>query len=401
MASVKCIIKDDYVQKDGLSAIRIRVTVLRQKYEYGLDLYESQENFDKSAGRVRRHKLGPGMCWEDMNHVIEQEIAKCQDIIYHFKRSGVILTLDMFKQEKYRGRANVSFLDFMEQQIAEIKMYNYFEKDTIQGYENTLRKLRSFRKEVLFCELTYDFVDHFDKWMLGVCNNDTNTRWKNHKNLRKFINEGIRHGIKISSPYLLYKPAKVAGSRTFLTHAELQRLIGLYGKWVLPDHLQCTLARYLFSFYACGMRYSDTQRASWDNYEEGHLKIFPHKTKRYKKILIIPLHRDCLRYIQNKVGLFFASKSDAVLNIQLKEICRLAGIRKNITFHTARHTFATWYLDNGGRVEVLQHLMGHSKLEDTMVYVHITEAAKRDSIRIFDDLLRDIILLSECSEVVL
>ena len=61
----------------------------------------------------------------------------------------------------------------------------------------------------------------------------------------------------------------------------------------------------------------------------------------------------------------------------MKDIAIACGIRKNLTMHVARHTFATEYLRNGGHVHVLQQLMGHSKITTTMIYVHVDSEMKR------------------------
>jgi site-specific recombinase XerD len=61
-----------------------------------------------------------------------------------------------------------------------------------------------------------------------------------------------------------------------------------------------------------------------------------------------------------------------------------AGIKKTVSFHVARHTFATTFLRIGGTVEVLQKLLGHSKLETTMEYIHIMEETLIDQMENFN-----------------
>ena len=65
----------------------------------------------------------------------------------------------------------------------------------------------------------------------------------------------------------------------------------------------------------------------------------------------------------------------------MKDIAIASGIRKNLTMHVARHTFATEYLRRGGHVHVLKELMGHSKINTTMIYVHVDSDMKRKGMR--------------------
>lgn len=66
------------------------------------------------------------------------------------------------------------------------------------------------------------------------------------------------------------------------------------------------------------------------------------------------------------------SLSRVVVGRKVKHYAERAGIKKHITVHTLRHTFATHYLDAGGRVEDLQQMLGHADLKTTMLYIHFT-----------------------------
>lgn len=71
----------------------------------------------------------------------------------------------------------------------------------------------------------------------------------------------------------------------------------------------------------------------------------------------------------------------------MKNIAKVVGITKLLTYHVSRHTFATLFLSRGGRVEVLQKILGHSKIEDTMIYVHIIDEISNTQIEQMDGIL--------------
>lgn len=60
------------------------------------------------------------------------------------------------------------------------------------------------------------------------------------------------------------------------------------------------------------------------------------------------------------------------MNVNLKEIARLAGIQKNLTFHLARHTFATMTLSRGVSIESVSKMLGHTSIRTTQIYARIT-----------------------------
>lgn len=63
-------------------------------------------------------------------------------------------------------------------------------------------------------------------------------------------------------------------------------------------------------------------------------------------------------------------------NKHLKEICAAVGIEKKISFHSARHTFATCALELGINTEVLSKMLGHTELKTTLIYTHVSDNMK-------------------------
>jgi site-specific recombinase XerD len=72
----------------------------------------------------------------------------------------------------------------------------------------------------------------------------------------------------------------------------------------------------------------------------------------------------------------FETISSQKTNQSLKRIAKKANIDKALTFHVARHTFATMFLELGGAIETLQQLLGHADLSTTQIYAHITNKRK-------------------------
>lgn len=112
----------------------------------------------------------------------------------------------------------------------------------------------------------------------------------------------------------------------------------------------------------------------------------PVKTQGLEKRVDVPLNHEAMRFIQNERGTLFNYRCNEYYRRQLKEIARLCGIEKQISSHVGRHTFATGYIMNGGSVPVLQKILGHAKIETTMVYVHLSKQRIEEERQVINNL---------------
>jgi site-specific recombinase XerD len=88
------------------------------------------------------------------------------------------------------------------------------------------------------------------------------------------------------------------------------------------------------------------------------------------------------------VGKLFNPVTEQRMNANIKDIAHLAGIKKPLTNHSARHTFATLFIKKTSDVATLQRLLGHSRIEETMVYVHISEENLVEQMKRFEEGLK-------------
>lgn len=139
--------------------------------------------------------------------------------------------------------------------------------------------------------------------------------------------------------------------------------------------------RYFLFSCRTGLRISDVTRLTWEHINEHNITMPMHKNrKRKKKMINMPIteERELLPEYNPKCKTIFDCYADAVTNRLLKDIARDAKIKKKITYHMSRHTFATTFLEGGGSVEVLQDLMDHEDITTTMIYSHMTDKRKRE-----------------------
>lgn len=149
--------------------------------------------------------------------------------------------------------------------------------------------------------------------------------------------------------------------------------------------------------YGCGLRVSELieLKISDINFKEGFLKV----EGKGQKVRYVPLAKYTSHLIKNYIenvrinnkinkkyeDIVFlnsrgSSMSRVIVFIIIKELADKAGIRKNISPHTFRHSFATHMLQNGADLRFIQEMLGHSSITTTEIYTHLNTEELRDTI---------------------
>jgi integrase len=188
----------------------------------------------------------------------------------------------------------------------------------------------------------------------------------------------VRLGWLEKDPFEKYKLSFVKVDREFLTDRELEIL---REKSFRIKRLQFVKDLFVFSCYT-GLSYIDVHNLKRDNLILGidgeyWIQTIRQKTHMVVNIPILPVawgiinkYMDDPRAVNN--GTVFPKLSNQRLNSYLKEVADLCGISKTLTFHMARHTFATTVtLSNGVPIETVSKVLGHSNLSTTMIYARV------------------------------
>jgi integrase/recombinase XerD len=141
--------------------------------------------------------------------------------------------------------------------------------------------------------------------------------------------------------------------------------------------------------FACntGLRYCDIKEITWVNINDGILKVTQAKTG---KPVIMQLNKSAQRIIGSKGTLnekLFKLPSHTAISKSLKNWGKRAGIQKHITFHVARHSFATNLIIYGNDVNTVSSLVGHSSLIETQKYVRVVKALQDKAVNSLPELL--------------
>lgn len=201
------------------------------------------------------------------------------------------------------------------------------------------------------------------------------------------LNKAVREGIIVRNPGhdidSSSKPKTSEKARNYLTMDEIQMLINT--PYRPKNHIK---EAFLFCCF-CGLRFSDVNKLTWGEIKTGADGLMQLETRMKKtgKELYLPLSENALRWLPERGT---ASDKDRVFsnlpdqachaNCPLKTLTKRAGISKHVTFHVARHTFATLILTFGADLYTVSKLLGHTKVQTTQIYAKVVDESKRKAV---------------------
>jgi integrase/recombinase XerD len=374
--TTKIVIKEDHIRTDGTCALYLQMFLNRIRKKIPLHLAVKPSDFDKIKQRVK----SKAPLSRDYNLIIEKALADINTIEVNYRLSNEVLTMDKLLSEYTNPSSRIDFLKFWEIEMEHQKLT----KDiaTYNQQMGTLRKVKKYKESIFFYELDKIFfekmIGHFEK----VDKNGVQTIFTLKKNFKKYLHIANDKGIKTALSYKDIKTPSPISKRTFLDGEEITRLNEFYNSSFINENLKSILGQFLFSCFT-GLRISDSQAITTNNIIGNVLAFTAVKTGKFQRI---QLNETALTFIGEK-EVFPNKYSEKHINAELKNIAKACGIRKHVTFHVARHSFATNFLICGGRVEVLQKLLGHYSIRETMVYVHIVDSIVDTQIFNLDNLI--------------
>lgn len=373
--------------KAGDIGLYLAVTMSRKTKYISLKLFWPGAYFDFVNQQIlKRASRDKG--YSDTMMVINQHINKCNEIFVNFRLRDVDLEMETFLHEYYNFNLKKDFKIYFESKITARYKRDGISVTTKKNHTNTLNKLKAFHTgELPFEKVTVKWCREFESHLSKKLSLAKNTVWSHMKDINTYLNMAKEEdNIPCANPFQNgYAYSAADRDIEALTKEELKELHDYYASFKIPDNEKEVLGQFLFSCYT-GLRISDLKVISTENIVGNSLVFQPVKSRRFSKIQRVPLTKPALKFLKGIEGVIFPSHTDQSCNRMLKKIQAAKNIKKKMTNHLGRHSFATLFLELGGSVEVLQKILGHSKISTTMVYVHITEKRKEEQMSNFDSL---------------
>jgi integrase/recombinase XerD len=257
---------------------------------------------------------------------------------------------------------------------------------TSQKYIFLFLKKKLKLEDIRLDELNYKFILDFENFLRRHKPNHyqqqigNNATMKHIQRLRKMVSLAYRLEWIDKDPFRQFKQRLTPTNREYLGSEELQAIEELK---LDSNRLKTVRDLFVFSCYT-GVCYTDLMLLTEDNVVMGIDKKYWIITKRQKthnpvKIPLLKKALDLIEFYKKDTrsiinNTLFPRISNQKMNAYLKEIASEAKIKKNLTFHMARHTFATTVtLINGVPIETISKMLGHRKLTTTQIYAKVLE----------------------------
>lgn len=382
--SVRFVLIKSKVNKRGEAPIYARLNFNGKELDISIRRFIEPERWDSAKGELRGSKEDA----RTINKALIKVKAELEQISDDLERESNIVTAESIKR-KYQGldKSTHTLADIITKHNNEMsQLLNIdFSEGTLKRYKTIKKHIDDFLKKQYNCndlrldQVDYAFISSFEHY-LKTNKIGHNTTVKYIRCLRKIINYALKLEWIEKDPFLRYSNKLEEVEREFLTQDELDAIVK---KEISIPRLDLVRDIFVFSCYT-GLAFADVEKLTNNNLVkasdgETWIKINRTKTGTKSSILLLPVPLVILKkYKDNSesqyAGRLLPVKSNQKMNAYLKEIADICGINKNITFHLARHTFATTVtLTNNVPIESVSAMLGHKNMRTTQIYAKVLD----------------------------
>ncbi|MFA9370437.1 MAG: site-specific integrase [Labilibaculum antarcticum] len=393
--NISFLLRKNKENKMGEYPIYMRAAIGDERIEVSTGRSISQGDWDSKTGRANAKKIGG----THLNYFLDTLRNNLYDHHTEMIKNGDFVTAKKLK-ERFLGieedqRSLLEVFEYHNQQMKELVGLSYAPA-TVKRYDTTIDHVQRFlkhqykRKDIPLRQIKYSFITDLEHYFKTVRKCNHNSTLKYIKNVRKVINLAIKNEWLDRDPFAKYQAKLVEVKREYINKEELQRLEALK---LSVMRLNMVRDMFIFACYS-GLAYVDISNLTKDNIRigiDGYKWIITerNKTKTPSNIPLLPKAAELVIKYEDFPGKktddhIFPNFSNQKLNAYLKELADLASIDKNITFHIARHTFATTVtLANGVPIESISSMLGHKSIRTTQIYSKVVnEKVSKDMIKL-------------------
>ncbi|TXD82008.1 site-specific integrase [Subsaximicrobium wynnwilliamsii] len=387
-------LKDERKDKNGKAGLYLRITANGRRTTISMHRKIDPEKWDSRMNKLRGKGTEVGEISNLMTNVrhkvyrIQNKLFDkgdpftAQDIkdLYIGKKDKPKMLLEIFNEHNKQMKKLID----IEFALGTYKRY-FTTRNHISEYLKTSYNMQ----DIPIRDVNLKFIRGFEYFLkeIKVCNHNSALKYVN--NFKKIIRIAVGNEWITKDPFYNYKIKFKTVERDYLSQEEIDELIN---KEIKGSRLSVVRDMFVFCCYT-GLSYIDIQKLTDNNIVmeiDGALRIQANRTKTKSK-LGIPLLPPALAILEKYKKHPKVINGDCLIpvlsnqksNAYLKEIAEVCGIKKNLTTHLARHTFATTVtLSNGVPIETVGKLLGHKNLRTTQHYAKIIDRKVNEDMKI-------------------
>ncbi len=382
---------------NGLVPIYTRITINGKRIELSTNRFVELSKWSTEAGKMKGNTEEARSINRHLDMLKIKIIDAQMELIY----KNTPVTTETLKNKilgtEERQRMLIPIFKDHNNKIKDLVGKEYAQ-GTLERYKTSLSHTIEFLhwkykiSDIEINKIDHAFVTDYEFFLRSVRNCANNTAVKYLKNFNKIIKLCLANDWLEKNPFANYKSKVKEVERVYLTESEIQNIIN---KDFKIERLSLVRDIFLFSCFT-GLAYVDVKNLTKSHISigiDGDKWIFTHrqKTESASKIPVLPVTQMIIdKYADHPKS----SNADRLLpiltnqkmNAYLKEIAAVCEIEKELTFHIARHTFATTVtLTNGVPIESVSKMLGHKNLKTTQHYAKVLDKKVSEDMKILRD----------------
>ena len=382
---------------NGLIPIYTRITINGKRIELSTNRFVEISKWSTEAGKMK----GTSEEARSINNHLDLLKSQIRDAEMELIHKKIALTTETIKSKLLgvdeRARMLVPIFQDHNNKIKELVGKEYA-PGTLERYTTSLKHTIEFMQwkynisDIDITEIDHAFITDYEFWLRSVRNCANNTAVKYIKNFNKIVKICLANHWIEKNPFANYKSKVKEVERVYLAEDEIQSIMEKNFK---TERLSLVRDIFLFSCFT-GLAYIDVKNLTKSHISfgiDGEKWIFTHrqKTESASKIPILPVSQMIIDKYENHPQCNNEEKllpilSNQKMNAYLKELADICNINKELTFHIARHTFATTVtLTNGVPIESVSKMLGHKNLRTTQHYAKVLDKKVSEDMRILRD----------------
>lgn len=373
-------LRSNYVNKEGKTSVMLRIYLNNERLSLGsTGISVKSSQWDKEKERIK------GRTTEALNTNLQLDnIASGLQSIFRRIEMSDVVSLERIKSEFLGKKEEIdTLMQLFEKHNDDVakQVGVSVGKATLQKYNVCKRHFSEFlekqykRSDLKLTELTYVVIREFDLYLRTEVGQNPNTATKTMKTFKTITLLGQKMGVLLHDPFMNHRFHIEPVNRGFLTDEEI---LCIAHKQINIPRLELIRDIFIFSCFT-GLAYIDVSNLTPDHIvtlgDKQWIMTQRQKTSVETNVLLLDIPKAIIAKYGGKTyrnGKLFPMLTNQKTNSYLKEIADICGIKKNLTFHLARHTFATMSLSKGVPMESVSKMLGHTNIRTTQIYARIT-----------------------------